>query len=132
MTYIRNQLRALQDTTSKHSTTEPGSISTQLDSHNQQVSYACPVVNKSPSREKGNGSITNNTFPPDKPKDYMNNNNHLSDNRKFRLVVYCLNECPTGTPRHTRFLQDNKSVGAVLSSIDELITDQSIKACLYT
>ena len=34
-----------------------------------------------------------------------------------------------GTPHHSRFLQDNKSTGAVLSSIDESVTDQSIRDC---
>ena len=47
----------------------------------------------------------------------------------FAELSYSLNERPRDTPHHTHFLQHNTSVGAVLSSIDESATDQSIRDC---
>ena len=70
-----------------------------------------------------------NSFLPDKPSDYTHKNKPSSDNRKFRLVVYGINECPKGTPRHSRFLQDVKSAGEVLSSVDNSVTVQSVRDC---
>ena len=52
---LRNQFRSLQEMISKYVNMEPCSNSTQLESHNQQVSYACAVMNKSSSGVKGNG-----------------------------------------------------------------------------
>ena len=66
-----------------------------------------------------------NSFLPGKPSDYTHKNEPVSDNRKFSLAVYGLNECP----HHSRFLQDVKSAGEVLSSVDDSVTDQSVRDC---
>ena len=118
----RNQPRAVQETTPKLAITEPSSSCTQLKSHYQQVSYACVVKNRSSPGLEGNGSLMT------QHSDYTPKNKLVPDSKIFRLVVHSINECPQGTACHTRFVQDNKSAGAVLSSI-ESITDQSIRDC---
>ena len=123
---LRIQLWALQETIPKLAIMEPSSSYTQLESRHQQVSYACAVKNRSSSGVEGNRYIV---YIMTKRSDHTCKNKPISDSRKLRLLVYSMNECPQSTPRHTRFVQDNKLAGAVLSSIDESITDQSIRDC---
>ena len=49
--------------------------------------------------------------------------------RKFNIVVYGINECSKGTPRHSRLQSDLSSVVSVLSKLDNNIQPQSIKDC---
>ena len=49
--------------------------------------------------------------------------------RKFNIVVYGINECSKGTPRHRRLQSDLSSVVSVLSKLDNNIQPQSIKDC---
>ena len=50
--------------------------------------------------------------------------------KKFNIVVYGIDECSKGTPRHNRLINDVHKVVSVLSSVDITIQSQSIKDCL--
>ena len=49
--------------------------------------------------------------------------------RKSNLVVFGVAEHPTGTPRHTRTLEDLSGISGILSKLSNSISEQSIKDC---
>ena len=49
--------------------------------------------------------------------------------RKSNLVVFGVAEHPTGTPRHTRTLEDLSAISGILSKLSNSISEQSIKDC---
>ena len=49
--------------------------------------------------------------------------------RKFNVIVYGIEECPKGTPKHARLQSDLSHVGSVLSEVDTSVDSQSIKDC---
>ena len=55
---------------------------------------------------------------------------HYYPDKKFNIVVYGIDECSKGTPRHNRLINDVHKVVSVLSSVDTTIQSQSIKDCL--
>ena len=64
-----------------------------------------------------------------------NNRSHSSTSlisnydRKFNIVIYGIEECPKGTPKHRRLDLDHSRVVSVLSNIDSSIKDHAIKDC---
>ena len=53
----------------------------------------------------------------------------INPERKFNIVVYGINECSKGTPRHSRLQSDLSSAVSILSKLDNNIQPQSIKDC---
>ena len=49
--------------------------------------------------------------------------------RKFNIVVYGLQECPNGSPRHVRISKDMDSVCGAIQSLCPNLSDQSICDC---
>ena len=49
--------------------------------------------------------------------------------RKFNIVVYGLQECPNGSPRHVRISKDMDSVYGAIQSLCPNLSDQSICDC---
>ena len=49
--------------------------------------------------------------------------------RKYNVVVYGVEECPQGTPKHARLQSDLKHVVSVMSKVDNTICLESIKDC---
>ena len=49
--------------------------------------------------------------------------------RKFNVVVYDIEECPKGTPKHARLQSDLSHVVSVLSEVDTSVDSQSTKDC---
>ena len=47
--------------------------------------------------------------------------------RKFNVIVYGIDECPKGTPKHARSESDLRSVISVLSKVDNSVESQSIR-----
>ena len=64
-----------------------------------------------------------------------NNRSHSSTSlisnydRKFNIVIYGIEECPKGTPKHRRLDLDHSKVVSELSNIDSSIKDHAIKDC---
>ena len=55
--------------------------------------------------------------------------NFSMTDRKFNIVVYGLEECQQGTPRHERMTRDMDSVTSIAKSACPTLTDQSICDC---
>ena len=55
---------------------------------------------------------------------------HYHPDQKFNLVVYGIDECCRGTPRHNRLINDMQKVVSALSITDTTTQSQSIKDCL--
>ena len=58
------------------------------------------------------------------------NLNDSNPDRKFQIVIYGLDECTKGTPRHVRTRTDLNSVTKTIQSICPELTDQSICDCI--
>ena len=50
--------------------------------------------------------------------------------RKFKLVVYGIDESPKGTSRHDRIKKDTDAISGLLHDIDHTVPDQSIRDCI--
>jgi len=61
------------------------------------------------------------------PKSSTAVQSHYRQDRKFNVIVYGIQECPKGTPKHARSESDLKSVISVLSKVDNSVKSQSIK-----
>jgi len=53
--------------------------------------------------------------------------NNLQQERKFNIVLYGIDECPKGTPRHERSGLDLSNVVKIITKIDENINPLSIR-----
>lgn len=64
------------------------------------------------------------------PLNRMTQNQVISlanQDRKFNIVIFGIEECPTGTPKHARVQKDLDAVVCILNEIDQLITHQSLR-----
>lgn len=52
-----------------------------------------------------------------------------TQDRRFNLVVYGVDECAKGTPRYMRSAQDTSTAADVLASINDKLSEHSIRDC---
>ena len=50
--------------------------------------------------------------------------------RKFSIVIYGIPECQEYTRTHVRLTQDSEAVSSIIQSVDDKVTEQSIRDCL--
>lgn len=83
------------------------------------ISYASAVGSS------GVGSVvTDHQNQPSFPPNRLVREN---DDRKFNVIVYGVEECPRGTARSDRFLNDINKVSDVFSSVDASIDSRAVK-----
>ena len=56
---------------------------------------------------------------------------HNFQDRKFNLIIHGQDECPSGTPRHSRLSKDLEAVGVILSSVVDSVDEHSIRDCFW-
>ena len=56
-----------------------------------------------------------------------NTHENLQQDRKFNVVLYGIDECPKGTPRHERSGLDLSNVAKVITKVDENVNPLSIR-----
>lgn len=94
----------------------------QLRRHTSATTYAAAAAQPVPEHASSN--------PPTKPPiAHTTRSNALRTDRNLNLVIYGIQECNKGTPRHVRSADDLESVTSTLASVDASLNDFSIRDC---
>ena len=59
--------------------------------------------------------------------DKTNTHENLQQDRKFNVVLYGIDECPKGTPRHERSGLDLSNIAKIITKVDENVNPLSIR-----
>ncbi|XP_019859975.1 PREDICTED: SET domain-containing protein 3-like [Amphimedon queenslandica] len=117
--FLRNKIESIE---SSFSTTSTSSISSEIESINDQLRLLSSRVDSSPDTSQ---TQTNTSETPSRP--VSNHTVNHDGSRRGNLVITGLPECPQGTTRVDRFLKDQETVASILSTVSPSVNSQSVK-----
>jgi len=122
---LKSTVERLQQEISKLKESLPAAHLKDLHQESQpQRSYATVTRNGESIADASHVTARGTHSKPEMPTPAQTLYHH---DRKFNVIVYGIDECPKGTPKHARSESDLRSVISVLSKVDNSVESQSIR-----